>query len=172
LLGRAATRERRHVLSLGTYGGTMRGGNTESLVVVGDGPIHAPPIVSRVWAALVLHPRFWAPLREKLVAGSMVWTDPARFDEPTPAGVSVTMVPASELATQLGVPLAAALVLLASFCGGTGLVGIDALCEAMAESLPPYRKQHLAKNVDALRAGFAAAPTGVAPAWPTAQAVA
>ena len=170
LLAQAATLEDRHVLSLGTYGGTMRGGNTECVVVVADEPIHSPPIVSRVWSALVVHPRFWEPVRDKLAADSSVWTDPARFDACVPAGVQVALVPASQLATELGVPVAASLVLVAAFCGGTGLVGLDALCEAMVLCLPPYRQQHLAKNVEALRVGFAAAPPDVQPAWSVAVA--
>ncbi len=170
LLARAATLEGRHVLSLGTYGGTMRGGNTESVVVVGNGPIQSPPIVSRVWSALVVHPRFWAPVRAKLTAGSLVWTDPARFDEEVPQGVRILPVPASQIAGELGVPLAAALVLLAAFCGGTGLVGIDALCDAIAECLPPYRHPQLPNNREALRAGFAAAPADVPAAWQEAAA--
>ena len=36
---------------------------------------------------------------------------------------------------------------------------------AMQEALPPYRQQHVPKNTEALRAGFEAAPTGLAPAW-------
>ncbi len=172
LLARAATREDRHVVSLGTYGGTMRGGNTESVVVVGDAPISSPPIVSRVWSALVVHPRFWAPVREKLTPDSVVWVDPARFDEEPPAAVRLVEVPASRIATDLGVPVAAALVLVAAFSGGTGLVGIDALCDAMAECLPPYRHEHLPKNVEALRAGFDAAPAGLPVAWPADEAVA
>ena len=43
ILALAATREGRYVMSLGTYGGTMRGGNTDSTVVVADEPIASPP---------------------------------------------------------------------------------------------------------------------------------
>ena len=47
----------------------------------------------------------------------------------------------------------------------TGLVGIDALVEAMEQALPPYRRQHARPNERALRAGFEAAPRAAAPAW-------
>ena len=42
VLARAAALEGRSVMLLGLYGGMMRGGNTDSTVVVGDGPIEAP----------------------------------------------------------------------------------------------------------------------------------
>ena len=53
VLGRAALAECREVMVLGTYGGTMRGGSTDSCVVAADEPIRTPPIVSRAWAAMV-----------------------------------------------------------------------------------------------------------------------
>ena len=55
VLARAAVVEGRFVMLLGTYGGTMRGGNTDSTLVVADEPITAPPIVSRVWAVVAMH---------------------------------------------------------------------------------------------------------------------
>ena len=63
ILALAATHEGLSVMSLGTYGGTMRGGNTDSTVVVADGAIGSPPIVSPGWSAIVVHPRFFEPLR-------------------------------------------------------------------------------------------------------------
>ena len=74
-------------------------------------------------------------------------------------------VPATKIATELGSPLAAALVLAAAFAGLTRLVGIEALVEGMKQSVPPYRRQHLEANEKALRAGHAALPAGAAHAW-------
>jgi Pyruvate/2-oxoacid:ferredoxin oxidoreductase gamma subunit len=47
-------------------------------------------------------------------------------------------------------------------------VSLDALIAAMEEALPPYRREHAAKNAEALRAGFELAPRGLAPAWSAA----
>ena len=80
ILALAATREGRNVMALGTYGGTMRGGNTDSTVVVADCPIVTPPVVSRGWSAIVVHPRYWKALRPKLDPGGVVVFDSA-FDE-------------------------------------------------------------------------------------------
>ena len=59
VLARAATLEGREVMYLGLYGGMMRGGNTDSTVVVADAPILAPPVVSRAWAAIAMHDDYW-----------------------------------------------------------------------------------------------------------------
>ena len=62
VLARAAALEGRSVMLFGVYSGVMRGGNTDATVVVADGPVQAPPIVSAAWSAIALHSRFWEPL--------------------------------------------------------------------------------------------------------------
>ena len=75
ILALAATRDGREVMSLGTYGGTMRGGNTDATIVIADGPILSPPMVSKTWAALVVHPRFYEPIAPKLRPDGLVFVD-------------------------------------------------------------------------------------------------
>jgi len=55
LLAQAAMREGRQVMSFGMFMGTIRGGSSESTVVVADADIQSPPIVPRVWAVLAMH---------------------------------------------------------------------------------------------------------------------
>ena len=135
VLARAAVREARQVMLFGSYGGTMRGGQTDSTLVVADGPLATPPIVSKLWAAVGL------------------------------AAQRVFDVPATEIATEAGNPLAASMVLAGALAGVTGLLGPDSLVEAMRESLPAYRRQHAEVNERALRAGYASMPRGDCPAW-------
>jgi len=166
ILARAATREGREVMTLGTYGGSMRGGSTDSTVLVADRAISSPPIVSRCWAALGAHPRYWPALRAKLRPdGVAVWNAELFGAEEIGAVVRVP-VEATRLASEIGSPLAASLVLLGAFACATGIVTLEAALAAMEDSVPSYRREHLAKNAAALRAGFAAVPAGVAPAWP------
>ena len=80
VLARAALREGHHVQYLGTYGGMMRGGNTDSTVVIGDAPIESPPLVSDAWSALVMHHEFWEPLRPKLGDGSVLVLNSSLFE--------------------------------------------------------------------------------------------
>ena len=47
VLARAATLEGREVMYLGLYGGMMRGGNTDSTIVVADAPITAHLVCDR-----------------------------------------------------------------------------------------------------------------------------
>lgn len=166
ILALAATREGREVMSLGTYGGTMRGGNTDATVVIADGPISSPPMVSQAWSALVVHPRFFDPIRPKLRPESLVFADGDLLEAPLPeTACEVVCIAATEIAREADAPKAAALVLLGSFARATGIVSPEALGEALAESLPSYRQQFLEANQRALAAGHAAVPPLTRPAW-------
>lgn len=176
ILARASLREGLHAMYLGTYGGTMRGGNTDSTVIIGDAPIESPPIVSSTWSALVMHHQFWQPLREKLRPDSIVVVNSTLFESScelgSPSGrvqddsmLRVFEVPATQIATDLGNALGASLVLLGAFVSLTRLLGLDSLIEAMRESIPSYRRQHIAANETALKVGFDALPAGRVPAW-------
>ena len=166
LLARAALSEGREVISLGTYGGSMRGGNTDATLIVGDGEISSPPIVARSWAGVGAHPRSWDAVRAKLRPGGVAVWNADLFPGPAePGAARAVPVPATSLAASLGAPQALSLVLIGALAGASGLVGLASLVAAMEEALPPYRREHAAKNAAALRAGFEAAPAGLAPAW-------
>ena len=165
VLARAATLEGREVMYLGLYGGMMRGGNTDSTVVVADGPIAAPPVVSRAWAAIALHDDYWPPVEAKLRPGGLVLVNDATFTSNIRDDVTVHRVPATTVAADLGNPLGGSMVMLAAFCATTGVVDRDALVEGMRASIPPYRTQHIEANERAIHAGWELLPVGEFPAW-------
>ena len=166
VLARAATLEDRHVMYLGTYGGTMRGGNTDMTLVVADRPISAPPIVSRAWSAIAMHHEFWEPTGKKLRPGGVVVLNSTMFEgDVDRARQRVFDVPATRIATEVGSPLAASMVLIGAYARLTGLLTMASLVEAMRQSVPSYRQQHLEANEKALAAGFDAVPANAAPAW-------
>lgn len=165
VLARAAVAEGREVTLLGTYGGTMRGGNTDACLVAADAAIRTPPIVARAWAAIAMHDRFFAPTGAKLARGSLAFVERALFAADAIAalearGVRVVAVDAGEVARGAQAPLAAALALAAAFCAATGFAGLEALVGAMRECVPSYRQQHVEANERALRAGFSLAEAG------------
>jgi len=166
ILALAATRDGREVMSLGTYGGTMRGGNTDATVVVADGPLVSPPIVSHTWAAVVVHPRFFGPITTKLRDGGIVLADQDLLEDPLGASAAeLLMVPATQIARAAEAPKAAALVLLGAFAKATGIVSLASLEAGLGDALPSYRQQTLESNQRALRAGHEALPSETRPAW-------
>jgi Pyruvate/2-oxoacid:ferredoxin oxidoreductase gamma subunit len=174
VLGRAAALEGRDVMLFGVYSGVMRGGNSDATVVVADGPVQAPPIVSHAWSAIALHPHYWEPLRPRLVQGAIVLLNSSLFEEPVDRDRwQVFDVPVTEIASErLGNPLAVSMVAAGAYVAITGLVELDSAITAMEESLPSYRRQHAEANAIALRAGFDAVERLAAPAWPAVRATA
>jgi Pyruvate/2-oxoacid:ferredoxin oxidoreductase gamma subunit len=166
VLALAATEEGREVMWIGTYGGNMRGGNTDANVVIADGPIVAPPLVSRAWGAVVVHPRFFEPMVPKLTGESFVFVDEDLVEEPLPDTIGkITPIHATTLAREADAPKAASLVLLGAFANATGIVSPSSLESALASALPSYRQQFLEANRRALAVGFDAVPALSAPAW-------
>jgi Pyruvate/2-oxoacid:ferredoxin oxidoreductase gamma subunit len=170
VLARAAVLEARHVLLFGVYGGAMRGMNTDGTVVVGDEPIHSPPLLSRTWSAVAMHDRYWAPVAPKVRNGGVVVVNDSTFAADLDAVPARTFrVPASELAAELGNDLAASMVILGAYGAITGLVTLDGLHAGMRESIPAYRRQHVELNERALSVGFDAVERLAAPAWEPAR---
>lgn len=166
-----ATDEGRRAMLSAHYGGEMRGGQTEASVVVGDGPLRALPILPSTWSALVMHPKYWAPVRAKLRPGGVVVANGTLVEDGSLGfDGSTFLVPAGDIASGLGAPMSAGLVLLGAYAAVTGLVGLDALVAAMTRLVPPYRSQHIAKNEAALRSGYGSVPALAAPAWSSASA--
>ena len=166
ILALAATHDGREVMSLGTYGGTMRGGNTDATVVVANAPIDSPPMVSKAWAAIVVHPRFFEPFAPRLREQGVVFADADLLEEPLPeTRAELVGIDATRRAREAEAPKAAALVLLGAFARATGLVTPEALDAALAESLPSYRRHFLEANRRALAIGAEAVAPDSWPAW-------
>jgi Pyruvate/2-oxoacid:ferredoxin oxidoreductase gamma subunit len=154
VLARAAVAEGREAMLFGSYGGTMRNGPTDSTLVVADAPISAPPIVSRAWSAIAMHPGYWAGIAAVLEPGAVVVVNRSLCEEAIASDRwRVYAVDAARIASECGSSLAGALVSLASLAAG------------LEASLPERRRQHRELNERALRAGFAALPEGREPAW-------
>jgi Pyruvate/2-oxoacid:ferredoxin oxidoreductase gamma subunit len=171
VVARAATLEGRDVMFFGVYGGMMRGGPTDSTVVVADGPISSPPVVAHAWSAIAMHDEHWAPIEARLRDGAIVFVNEATFAHTVEAPVNLQRVAASEVAAELGNPLGASMVMVGAYAGVTGIVGIDALVDAMRASIPSYRSQHADANERALRAGWDLLPRGTYPAWGPTEAL-
>jgi Pyruvate/2-oxoacid:ferredoxin oxidoreductase gamma subunit len=166
VVARAALAEGREVQLFGSYGGMMRGGNTEATLVVADGPVEAPPTVGSAWSAIVMHHDYSEPTLERLRPGSLVMLNTTVFDRPFVRDPYVVVeLPATDLAVELGNIMTASMVMVGAYAAVTDLVPLDALVDAVVASLPPYRARHAGLNQDALRAGHEAAPDVRVPAW-------
>ena len=156
VLAEAANREGRQVMMFGVFMGMIRGGSSESTVVVSTDELIAPPIIPRTWAVLGLHPEGLPALQPKIRSGGVLAANanllPTLPDWP---GVRPLLVPATELAKRLEQPMGAALITLGAFAAATGIVQTSSLLEAMREVLPPHRRHLVEGNARCLEAGAA-----------------
>lgn len=164
----AAMDEGREVRVFGSYGGMMRGGNTDATLVVSDEALSAPPTISRCWAALAMHPDYWPPVRDRIRPGGFALIDASVFTEPVELEGSVLLaIEATKMAGEMGAPAAGSMVAIGAFAAATGLVGLEALEGATGKVLPSYRAGHAARNARAVAAGFGAVDGPLVEAWPT-----
>jgi Pyruvate/2-oxoacid:ferredoxin oxidoreductase gamma subunit len=172
VLARAAMIEGREVMMFGSYGGMMRGGNTDTTLVLADGPIEAPPVVPSTWSAILMHHDFWGTVRGRLRPGSVVFVNTSVFEAGGPFDASwrVTEVRATDIAVDAGNIIGASLVMVGAYAAATGIVGIDSLLAGLEASLPPYRRQHIPVSAAALRAGHECVAPDTDPAWATTGA--
>jgi Pyruvate/2-oxoacid:ferredoxin oxidoreductase gamma subunit len=165
ILAKAAITAGRDVQVFGSYGGMMRGGNTDATVVVGDGPIQAPPTVTNAWSAVLVHPDFAPPTLARVRPDGLVLFNATLFESAPRVGA--LGVPATSLG---GAPVNASLVMLGAYLAITGMVGLDLALAAVDDALPSYRKQHVPGCRQALRTGYDAAPEARLDAWATVPA--
>jgi Pyruvate/2-oxoacid:ferredoxin oxidoreductase gamma subunit len=157
----------------GTYGGSMRGGSTDVDMVLSRNPIRTPPVLHSAWAALVMHHQNWSAISGKLQSGGFALIDSSVFrGDFRIDGVVSVPIPTSAIAQELGSARAGAMVALGAFNAVAGFVTLDALIGAASEALPPYRRQHIAANERALRAGHEAVAGVSVPAWAETREVA
>jgi Pyruvate/2-oxoacid:ferredoxin oxidoreductase gamma subunit len=153
VLARGAVLEHRHVMLFGVYAGAMRGMNTDATLVVGDGPLQSPPLLSHTDSAIGMHDKFFPPIAAKLRDGALVVVNDATFETPLDTErYRVVRVPATDHAAELGHALGGSMVM--AYAALSGVVGLDALIAGMRESIPSYRLQHIAANEMTLRAGY------------------
>ena len=102
VLARAAALEDRSAMVFGIYSGVMRGGNSDSSLVVADGPIQSPPVVSHAWSAIVMHHKYWEPIVAKLRPGAVVVVNSTLFEGDIDRGMHrVFDVPVTSKAVEL-----------------------------------------------------------------------
>jgi Pyruvate/2-oxoacid:ferredoxin oxidoreductase gamma subunit len=164
LLARAVVASGRDVLMFGSYGGMMRGGNTDATLIVADAPVQSPPTVSSAWSAIAMHSEYWPATRDRLRPDAFVVINTTVVEAKAWTGPSL-LVAAGAVALELGSAAVATIVALGAYAAATDIVGIEALVAALPDTLPPYRQQHLAVNEQAVRAGAELAPRVIAPAW-------
>ncbi len=156
VLARAAIADDRNVMMFGSYGGMMRGGNTEASMVMADGPIDSPPVLSHAWIGIVMHHEFSEAVLDKLDERSLLFVNSSVVEDALDSPATTFEVAATDLAVDAASLVCASMVMVGAVAAATSLVSSDALREGLGEALPPYRANHRETNEAALVAGHEA----------------
>jgi len=155
LLAHAAMIAGRNVTWFPSYGAEMRGGTANCTVVISE-EIIGSPVVKSPDVLVVLNEaskdRFESRLKEGgllLMDSSLIHTPPKRRD------IRTVTVPAAEMASALGSPMSANMVMLGALLDGEGLISEEEALAALEEMTPPGRKNTLGRNAEAIRRGKA-----------------
>lgn len=153
MLAYAGMQEGKEVSWMPSYGPEMRGGTCNCTVVVSDRPVGSPVIQSpRAVLAMNLPSldKFEPNLRTDgllLINSSLITREASRDD------VTVILVPANEIANELGNRRGANMVALGAYVGASGAVSMEVLEEVVKETFAAKPKV-IDVNLDALRRGF------------------
>jgi 2-oxoglutarate ferredoxin oxidoreductase subunit gamma len=153
ILGRAvAVEEGRNAVMAQSYGPESRGGACKTEVILADGEIAYPRVVSPD-VVVVLSQEAYRQVGRRRPAECLLIAeeDLVTLDQETEAGRNILRVPATRLAEQLGRRIVLNIVMLGYLCGSTGVASPEALKNAIAASVP---KGTEGLNLKAFDAGY------------------
>ena len=153
LLAYAGMADGLQVTWIPSYGPEMRGGTAHCTVIVSEEEIGAP-IIRQPGAAVVLNlpsMKKYEPLVKAdgilVVNESLIETRSDRDD------IRVLYVPASDIATELGNPRMANMVLLGALIEATGIVEPETLLAQLEEHISERQRKWVEPNREALKRG-------------------
>jgi len=153
LLAACAMAEGRHVTFFPSYGAEVRGGTAHCHVVIGDGPI-ASPMVEEATALLIMNTPSVARFLPRLVRGGLLVLNSSMAPSPEESdGIELLGIRATKLATDIGSPQVANMMMLAALNEVKRLVKPERLMQVLAESLTGQKERFIPLNEKAMEAG-------------------
>lgn len=153
LLAYAALYENKKVSWIPSYGPEMRGGTANCTVIVSDREIGSP-VVSRPGCVVAMNLPSLDKFEEKIrPSGLLVMNSSMINREPKRSDITTLVVPATEIANELGNVRVANMVVLGAVVEATQAVTIDSLRETMKKKLPAHRQDLIPLNVEAISRG-------------------
>jgi len=155
MLAEAGMMQYKNVLWFPNYGASMRGGESECLVVLSDDEISSP-IVHHPQDAILMDSLFNEIYQQKVKPGGRLIIDSSVIERETIKRDDITVysVPATEIALELGAMQVSNMVLLGSYIELSGVVSIDTIDEFLEGKFRGTRHEKLIDlNKEAIRRG-------------------
>lgn len=153
LLAYAGLDNHREVTWFPSYGPEMRGGTAHCTVIVGDEEIGSP-IVKNPAAAVVMNIPSLEKYEPLVREGGLLVVNGSLVDrEPTRADIESVIVPANEVAEEIGDRRYANMVMTGALLQRSGIFTLNEIGEALKKHIPERHRKRLADNLEALRRG-------------------
>ena len=142
-----------HVTWFPSYGPEMRGGTAHCVVIISDDEIGAP-IVKNPAAVIVMNIPSLDRYESLVKPGGVLVVNTSLVDRnPEREDIGVVLVPANEIAEELGNTRLANLVLLGALLDRLDVLSIEQVGEGLKIHIPEHRRNLLDSNLEALRRG-------------------
>jgi 2-oxoglutarate ferredoxin oxidoreductase subunit gamma len=162
ILAQAAAARGLKVMMFGVFHGSVRGGKTESTLVVSENEIEAPPIIAETWSAVALHEKHFGDVEPRLRRGGLCLINTSLFTRPVGRNdLDVIEIPMTAIAEELGNVMLVGMIGLGAYVTASKLVPMDSAVEAMRANIPPYRAKLIPLNEEAMARGADAVATKV-----------
>ena len=146
--------EGKQVSWLPSYGPEMRGGTASCSVILSDSPVGSP-IVSNPNVLIALNLPSLDKYEPAAVPGAKIFVESSLIDRKVERDdVEAFYIPATKMATDLGAPTLANMVILGKMIKETGVVGFDAIENGLKKVIPARKADMLELNLKALKAGY------------------
>lgn len=155
LLAYAGLAEGKHVTWIPSYGPEMRGGTAHCVVIISDEEIGSP-LVRNPTTALVLNPPSMTRYAPRVKPNGLLVLDSTLVTQRADrTDIREIALPAKEIATELGFPQIANVVMLGALIGATNVVKVETLEKVLEEHIGARHREALTPNKRALQRGAA-----------------
>lgn len=146
--------EGKQVSWLPSYGPEMRGGTANCSVILSDSPVGSP-IVSSPDVLIAMNLPSLDKYENEAVSGAKIFVESTLISRKVEReDVEAFYVPATKMATEIGAPTLANMVLIGKMIKETEAVDFSTIEEGLKKVIPARKADMLELNLKALKAGF------------------
>lgn len=146
--------EGKQVSWLPSYGPEMRGGTANCSVILSDTPVGSP-IVSNPDVLIAMNLPSLDKYENEAVSGAKIFVESTLISRKIErSDVDAFYVPATKIASELGAPTLANMVLIGKMIKETGAVDFATIEDGLKKVIPAKKANMLEINLKALKAGY------------------
>ena len=153
VLAYAALMEQRELSWLPSYGPEMRGGTANCNVIISDSPVGSP-IVQNPNVLMVMNTPSLDKYEKSVAPGGKIFVDSTLISRKVEReDVEVFYIPATKMASDMGMPTLANMILLGAIVKATGCITDEGMLAGLNKIIPAKKANLLDANLKCIQAG-------------------